>query len=393
MKKRFLSRFGICFVACVICLTATAQEGDSLSIASDTTAPQKGSLLNRMLKKFENDTVVYAKRGFFVKPSLTFGVGYRIQNAESGKEPFDSEHSLSINYVINRGGLFVEYKSLWYEAVGSWNLGLIGRADVPKVVNFHGIGNETQWVRGNNRFYRLRTSEIFGGISINKLIDSSHFLEFQPFYQSVKVLLDKDRIISDRSIPVGKTDFSRDHFAGAQASYKYSKRNEALAPSKGFEFSLSGTHTYNLKNTDRNYTRFASHITTYLQLHRNLTLALRAGGENLQGQVEFYQLANIGGSENLRGYRRQRFYGKNSFYNNNELRWLTHTGSRLFDRVGLLGFVDQGRVWQPGEESDTWRVGYGGGLIIIPFNKIVLNGTVGKSKEAMVIHLRIGYLF
>ena len=392
MKKRFLTYIGMLLCSGTLGLNAMAQQEDSLVVV-DTDAPAQPSLLNRLVQKFENDTVVYAKKGFFIKPSLTFGVGYRIQTAANGQAPFSSEHSLSLNYVINRGGLFVEYKSLWYEALGSWNLGLIGRADVPKVVNFHGIGNETEWIRGNNRFYRLRTSEIFGGISINKLVDTSHFLEFQPFYQSVRVLLDKDRIISDRSIPVGKTDFSRDHFGGAEASYRYSKRNEVLAPSKGFEFSLSGTHTYNLKKTDRNYSRFASHITTYLRLHRNLTLALRAGGENLQGQVEFYQLANIGGSENLRGYRRQRFFGKSSFYNNNELRWLTHTGSRVFDRVGLLGFVDQGRVWQPGEESDTWRVGYGGGLIIIPFNKIVLNGTVGKSEEAMVIHLRIGYLF
>lgn len=393
MKKRFLSRFTILLCSCAFTLMAGAQEGDSLSIVSDTTAPQKGSLLNRMLKKFESDTVVYAKKGFFVKPSLTFGVGYRIQNAESGKEPFDSEHSLSVNYVINRGGFFVEYKSLWYQALGSWNLGLIGRVDLPNVVNFHGIGNESKWVRGNNRFYRLRTSEFFGGISINKLIDTSHFLELQPFYHSVKIKLDDDRIIMDRTIPVGKTDFTRDHFAGAEANYRYSKRNEALSPSKGFEFSLSGAYVHNLKNTDRQFTRFASSATTYLPLHRNLTLALRVGGESLQGEPEFYQLANIGGSENLRGYRRQRFFGKTSFYNNNELRWLKKTSSRLFDRVGLLGFVDQGRVWQPLEISDTWRVGYGGGLIIIPFNKIVLNGTVGKSQEAMVIHLRIGYLF
>ncbi len=369
-----------------------AQE-DSARSTNDTLQPQEQSLINRLLNKYSNDTIVYAKKGIFVKPSLTFGVGYRIQKGENGQAPFDAEHSLTFNYVINRGGFFVEYKSLWYRAIGSWNLGLVARTDLPDVVNFHGLGNESVWIRGNNRFYRLRTSEIFGGISINKLVDSSHLFEFQPFYHSVKIKLDKDRIISDKDIPVGKTDFTRDHFAGAQASYLYSRKNDPLAPTRGFEFNLLGAYVHNLKNVDRHFTRFSSFATAYLPLHRNLTLALRAGGEALRGEPEFYQLGTLGGSENLRGYRRQRFYGKTAFYNNNELRWLRTTGSKLFQKVGVLGFIDQGRVWQPGENSDNWRVGYGGGLVIIPFNKIVLNGTIGTSKEATIIHARIGYLF
>lgn len=391
MKKGFVQIWLL--ACCLLCAGALqAQQADSAYAVTDTT-PQKKSLFNRVLKKYADDTVVYAKRGFFVKPSLTFGVGYRIQKAANGKAPFDAEHSLSANYVLNRGGFFIEYKSLWYQALGSWNLGLIARTDIPDVVNFHGIGNESVWVRGNNRFYRLRTSELLGGISINKLIDSFHFLEFQPLYQSVKIKMDPDRIISDRSIPVGKTDFTRDHFAGAEARYLYSKKNDPLAPNRGFDFHLSGAYMHNLKNTDRHFTRFTSFVTTYIPLHTNLTLALRAGGSALQGDPEFYQLANIGGSENLRGYRRQRFYGKTSFYNNNELRWLRSTNSKLFQRIGALAFVDQGRVWQPGEDSDKWYVGYGGGLIIIPFNRIVLNGTIGTSKEATIIHARIGYLF
>ncbi|MGV3656702.1 MAG: BamA/TamA family outer membrane protein [Chitinophagaceae bacterium] len=388
MKKVFLQ----VALWMMVTLPAMAQQ-DSAQAASDTLQPQQQSLINRLLNKYTNDTIVYAKKGFFVKPSLTFGVGYRIQKAENGQAPFDAEHSLTFNYVINRGGLFVEYKSLWYRAIGSWNLGLLARTDLPDVVNFHGIGNESGWVRGNNRFYRLRTSEILGGISINKLVDSTHLFEFQHFYQSVKIKLDKDRIISDKNIPVGKTDFTRDHFAGAQASYFFSRRNNQLAPTRGFEWNVSGAYVHNLKNTERHFTHFISSATAYLPLHRNLTLALRAGGEALQGEPEFYQLGTLGGSENLRGYRRQRFYGKTAFYNNNELRWLRTTGSKLFHKVGVLGFVDQGRVWQPGETSDTWHVGYGGGLVIIPFNKIVLNGTIGTSKEATIIHARIGYLF
>ena len=390
--KKVWKRFwlSVCCVSFSFC--GLAQQTDSAYTVIDSTPP-KQSLINRLVQQYTDDTIVYAKKGFFVKPSLTFGVGYRIQKAANGQAPFEAEHSLSANYVLNRGGIFIEYKSLWYRAIGSWNLGLVARADVPDVVNFQGIGNESVWMRGNNRFYRLRTSELLGGLSLNKLIDSLHFLEFQPFYHSVKIKLDADRIISDRTVPVGKTDFTRDHFAGVDGRYLYSKKNDPLAPSRGFDFQLTGAYVHNLKNTDRHFTRFTSFVTTYIPLHPNFTLALRAGGAALQGEPEFYQLANIGGSENLRGYRRQRFYGKTAFYNNNELRWLKTTTSKLFKRFGALAFVDQGRVWQPGEDSDTWHVGYGGGIVIIPFNRIVLNCTIGTSKEATLIHARIGYLF
>lgn len=402
MKKVLQQGWVFWFICLWLPMGAAAQDEDSTFIVLDssqkvidTAVPsQRQSLIKRLVNRYTTDTVAYAKKGIVIKPSLTFGVGYRIQKSRTGREPFDSEHSLTFNYVINRGGFFIQHSSLWYEAIGSWNLGLTARVDLPDVVNFHGIGNESVWNQDlKSRYYRLRTSELFGGISINKLVDSAHFFELQPFYHSVKIKLDDDRIISDRSLDLDKTDFTRDHFAGTRAGYMYSRKNNDLAPSRGFEFALSGAYVHNLKNTDRHFTQYNSYATAYLPLHRRLTLALRAGGAALQGDPEFYQLAMLGGSENLRGYRRQRFWGKTAFYNNNELRWLKPTSSKLFSQVGLLAFVDQGRVWQPGEASDTWHVGYGGGLVIIPYNRIVLNGSVGTSKEATIIHLRIGYLF
>jgi hemolysin activation/secretion protein len=92
---------------------------------------------------------------------------------------------------------------------------------------------------------------------------------------------------------------------------------------------------------------------------------------------------------NLRGFRRDRFWGKTTFYNSNELQYLFDVKTRLFNgKFGLLGLYDQGRVWQPGESSDLWHSGVGGGILMAPFNKLAVSVSYAKSKEYGLIHLR-----
>jgi hypothetical protein len=45
------------------------------------------------------------------------------------------------------------------------------------------------------------------------------------------------------------------------------------------------------------------------------------------------------------------------------------------------------------EDSHTWHTGYGGGLILIPFNKIVLTGTYGISDEGRHTIVKAGLFF
>jgi hypothetical protein len=46
-----------------------------------------------------------------------------------------------------------------------------------------------------------------------------------------------------------------------------------------------------------------------------------------------------------------------------------------------VGYNDIGRVWADNENSSTWHDGYGGGLWIAPFNKLVITGTLSYSNE------------
>ena len=97
----------------------------------------------------------------------------------------------------------------------------------------------------------------------------------------------------------------------------------------------------------------------------------------------------------MRGFRRNRFGGDASFYNNIDLR------VKLFDwknyvvpiEFGLIGFHDYGRVWLDGENSNTWHRGYGGGIYISPLDAVVITGFYGISDDDEFAAVRFGFLF
>ena len=106
--------------------------------------------------------------------------------------------------------------------------------------------------------------------------------------------------------------------------------------------------------------------------------------------LNFINIPAIGGGQDLRGFQIQRFYGKTAFYNSNELRFISKFRSYLLNgKAGLLAFVDDGRVWMPLEKSDTWHVGYGGGIVLAPFNFIFVDITYGFSKEDKLLQFRL----
>jgi hemolysin activation/secretion protein len=129
----------------------------------------------------------------------------------------------------------------------------------------------------------------------------------------------------------------------------------------------------------------------YVPLLKTVALSVKAGGATVTGHPPFYDLNRIGGGSTLRGFLKYRFYGKSSFYNQNELQWNIKVKSWIMNgTLGLLGFYDDGRVWQPGETSDVWHAGYGFGLMIAPFNKYAVTVSYGMSKENNLMYIKVG---
>lgn len=348
-----------------------------------------------MLNNYQYRHFEYDDRGFVFRPGITLGVGYHITKQGWRKMPFSSQHRWMGYYGPNRGSVAFEYRYIANQFIGKWNVEALLRADIPFVANFYGVGNESVMnLDVNRKFYRYRSIRLSAGFDINRLFDSLHRINITGILHTVDIKNDPDRFIGKAGSGIAPSALNQAYYASTGIGYRFKKSDHPIVPVKGVEFNLAAVYTQNIKDWDKSITTLSSSGSFYLPLFKKLSLAVRVGGETVTGEPEFYQLATLSGKENLRGYRRQRFYGKTSVYNNNELRLVLDTRNRLFNgKIGLLAFLDQGRVWLPGEESDKWHRGYGGGFFFAPFNRILFNASYGISAEDKVIHFRIGFLF
>jgi hypothetical protein len=95
------------------------------------------------------------------------------------------------------------------------------------------------------------------------------------------------------------------------------------------------------------------------------TLGLRIGAKKVFGPYPFHEAAYVGGTDDLRGFREQRFAGDAAAFGNAEVRLPVARFSLLFPaEFGILGAADVGRVFYDDDPdgSDEWHSAFGGGL-------------------------------
>ncbi|HMG66068.1 MAG TPA: BamA/TamA family outer membrane protein [Chitinophagaceae bacterium] len=381
---------------------------DSISIES------RGRTKLSVGKKFRFDSLHTKKFDFFFLPffsppeykafeddpmALFTRTGIRISaNARYLPQPWREpkymhSHVISANYGFLRTASNIGYVGRFGHAVGPFDFLIKARVDPVAIENYFGTGNETLDTNTKLNFYRTFTTRIYGGLGLSTKIGKHQSLDISGFYQNIKVLNHPGHFNTvDHGID--SSLFDKNQFGGVEAGYHFRKTNHDIFPTAGIDFSLAADYMKNLDETSRSFTNVVSALSVYIPLGRSFTLASRAGGAALMGDADFYHLNKLGGYVNLRGYDRERFSGKTIFYNNNELRWVTNTRNYFFNgKIGLLAFYDQGRVWQPLEKSNKWHMGYGGGVILIPFDKIALTATYSNSEDGNFLQLKAGMFF
>jgi hypothetical protein len=320
--------------------------------------------------------------------------GYQIQRQHWRKYPFGFDHKLYANYSISQGDYSIGYEGIFTQFPGNWNLLLNANYDRVVDTHFFGIGNETVRETSDNNYYDLRRNDFVASAGLGNNFLFHHRIAVYGYYNFVDLLIDKEGFIKDHLSAFNPRSFERKHYVGAEAEYGYEKLDNPVVPTKGMGFTAAVRYAHNLKEKDKDFTRYSASAGVYIPLIRNISLGLKAGGATVEGNPEFFQLNELGGSRLLRGYVRERFFGKTSFYNGNELQWIRDFKSYFWNgKLGLFAHFDQGRVWQPGENSSKWHRGYGGGLIMVPFNKMAFSASYSLSAEDRVIHVRVGKFF
>ncbi|CAN5353283.1 metallophosphoesterase [soil metagenome] len=332
---------------------------------------------------------------------IFLGGGVLIRRHGFRKEPYAAKHIISANYSLATSSYNFRYSGDFIGALGSWNLQPNLNIMAPNFVNnFFGLGNESVYEKEREiDYYRVRFENVVGNVLLQRKIANHQNFYFGPTYQSFEVYNTAGRHISQYNGNQTDTSrlFSRKHYGGFNIGYVHEKRDDLVLPTEGFYIRISSDQLWGLNPAASNFSNITSEMAYYwsFRIPSVITLATRIGGGINFGSYEFFQANTLGGLTNLRGYRRTRFSGESSLYNNTEIRLkLFSFKTYIFPGyLGLLAFNDVGRVWLEGEDSQKWHWGYGGGIWVSPFTKFVVSFMYSFSEEDDLPLIKFGFFF
>jgi hypothetical protein len=348
-----------------------------------------------LVHAFNYDDFLPEKKG--IKPAFGYndedrlfvGLGYTWQHQAFRKFPFAFKQTIGVNYSISQKDFSTTYAGLFPKAVGGWDLLLNANYDAVRWTYFFGLGNETPFFPDDKKYFRLRTAEWLANAGLSRVFGAGS-ISISGFYNGVRILLDSGKFITKDYLSTHPENSTTNNFAGGIINYNIMAVDDSIVPIKGITFNANARYIQNLSNGHNSFAHFAGDVEFFIPLVPTISLALNAGAATVTGTPKFYQYPAIGGGPNVRGFIRDRFRGKTVFYNSNELRFITNLRSHIMNgKAGLVAFLDNGRVWMPGESSSSWHTGYGGGILIAPFNFAFFDITYGISKESTQIQIRL----
>ncbi len=322
------------------------------------------------------------------------------------KEPYATSQQISINHSLATKSYNFKYNGEFIKAIGSMDLLLNADIKAPRAVtNFFGYGNETiskvKTTPLKINYYRTRYT--MGDMSILFRKGSKHFdFSFGPAYQFYNLDSNdnKGRIIlkpSESGIPVTKVT-QKKSYLGGEFNIGIDTRNNAAIPIRGINWQTTLKVMSGLNGNSNSLTQLNSDLAVYMSFSRNpkIVLATRfGGGINFTKNFEFFQAQYLGGTLNMRGFRKYRFAGKSMAYNNTDIRIkIADFRTYLFPgSLGILFFNDIGRVWVGNDTSTKWHTGYGGGIWISPLRRLVVAVSIAKSTEETLPVISFGFQF
>lgn len=364
---------------------------------------------DRLYYKY-NQVIPFVSANYNSDDGVFLGVSLKVIRQGFRKTPYKTMHQFAINHSLATNAYNFRYYSEFIGALGK-NSDLLFDADIKapnNTINFFGYGNGSLFNKmspGKHKYYRARFQ--LGDISllIRKRFTPWLSVTVGPTFEFYSFDADQNenRFILKTGTGPGENGldavslFSNQSFAGGRLTLGIDSRNSKVLSTKGINWQTTVRVLRGMNDISKDITQLNSDLSVYIPLNHNAnsTLAIRfGGGHNFDG-FEFYQAQFLGGTENLRGYRKYRFAGRSMAYNNIELRIkLGDFRTYLFPgSLGILVFHDAGRVWVDNDTSDEWHTGYGGGFWISPLKRLVITASYTISKEDKLPLVTLGWQF
>lgn len=302
------------------------------------------------------------------------------------RAPFTYRHRIGYNYRegLMYQGVFPDYtgkKSFYLDAmIGSHR----------SFTNFFGFGNSTDGYKDEKKNYnRVNIRQYALTPSFHLDMGKDRNLMVYATLEMFKAKRPDDRFIS-QFYPKDNQIFRTNYFVDVGGTFQLQKKLSSLIPN--MEGSLTAGWTMNIKDPGRNFPYTGAELSMDMKLTHRLTWATLARTKVLYtNKYEFYQSATT----ELRGFRDNRFIGKQSFYQCSDIRLDMGKIENPFTplKYGLFVGFDYGRVWFPGESSKEWHTSYGGGIWLTLFNKFTTKYSWFGSTDSFRFMFELGLGF
>jgi hypothetical protein len=332
----------------------------------------RDTLLNR--RPWVNDT------GSFRPPSPDFGSTFKPTAGFGGGSGLGIVPQLGLSWVRYGFGhepyaMLVGFQAEYSIGVDGYRATLVGdrrlerspvhyaamaRMSDLEVINFHGLGNDTD--REPDDFFHVRQRQwLFQPAVALALGRRESDLTFGPVIQYSVTDSTPDRFIAQER-PYGFGDFAQ---AGVRLGLSYDTRDNASHATRGFLVDANSSAFPAMWDVRHAFSQVSGSATAFLSLPvpTRPVLAFRGGGRKVWGDAPFHDLAYIGGRGTVRGMDAQRYAGDASIYGTSEVRVpVAHVRYIIPLDIGVLGFVDAGRVYADGASPGGWHTVAGGGV-------------------------------
>ncbi len=361
-----------------------------------------------VVNSYEKKTFVYDQFGplfhlnYSIDQGIQLGGGLILEKQGFRKGPYASKQELWVDYSTGRESFILSYNGDFKKVVGNTNFRVNANLLGPhNLSNFYGLGNNTEFDQHDPKgmsYYRNRYDYLTANFQLYQnlgkwTIGAGIATEYYTSSRDGNM----NRFLNDyNSSNPDEAVFNDRVYAGLIAEVKYDSRDNAGNTKKGIYWNTVFSGSRQLNGDNENYGKVKTEFRYYINPgNSGFVIANRLGGGTTIGDPTFYQQMQLGGVHSLRGFHTNRFTGKTNLYYNLDMRL------KLFDftsyivpgSVGLLGFNDVGRVWQPGQSSDTWHYGYGGGVYVQPADLILIQAAVGFSHESTMPYISVGFNF
>lgn len=274
------------------------------------------------------------------------------------------------------------------------SIGLSALLSGYEMSGYYGLGNEAEELESKgSEFYRPELRQYRLGSSLRIHFSSAWRLTLAGSANYVRTEERTDRYASQVR-PYGVDGLA---FFGIGGSLQYDTRDEPANPQEGMMCRVGGMLYPHSRGLAGSFGKSECDVRAFVggTGASALTLALRAQAQKVWGDVPFYERANLGGWDGLRGLSSGRYLGDALALGAVELRAsLGHLQFLIPSTVGLAIFGEAGRVFVAGESSRIWHASYGGTLWIAPWSRgNTMSLIFAGSKEGMEMYFDVGMGF